>query len=225
MKAFHNDPTIKDKYLARVRHHMAADNLVRGIGWENGKGCAVGCTLEDYKHDRYETELGIPEWLARVEDTLFEGMSVEKSKTWPEVFLSSIKIGDDLERVKAPFIIMVLESTLSTFDNNKFPQVASVVQQSIELWKREDIRSVDWKTAVEAARAALAALPVARSARAAARAAWVAKVTAKAAAGSALAAAWAAWVAEAAAEAAADQYDYFADELIKLLLLSYESNY
>jgi hypothetical protein len=75
---------------------MAADNLVRGIGWENGKGCAVGCTLEDYKHSRYETELGIPEWLAGVEDTLFEGMSVEKSKTWPEMFLSSIKVGDDL---------------------------------------------------------------------------------------------------------------------------------
>jgi hypothetical protein len=77
---------------------------------------------------------------------------------------------------------MVLESTLSTFDNNKFPQVALVVQQSIELWKRGDIRSVDWKTA--------------------------ARVTARAAA----------WAAGPVAEAAADQYDYFADELIKLLL-------
>jgi len=30
MRAFHNDQTVKDKYLARVAAHIAADNLVRG---------------------------------------------------------------------------------------------------------------------------------------------------------------------------------------------------
>lgn len=66
MKAFHNDHSIKEKYLARVKAHREADNLIRGTGWEDGKGCAIGCTLEAYNHSLYPDELGIPTWLARI---------------------------------------------------------------------------------------------------------------------------------------------------------------
>lgn len=75
LQSFHNDIAIKQKYLDRVIAHRKADNIIRGQGWSNGKGCAVGCTLENYDHAQYPIELGIPEWLARVEDTLFEGMT------------------------------------------------------------------------------------------------------------------------------------------------------
>ena len=61
MKAFHNDPAIKEKYLSRVRAHRAADELIRGTGWDGHRGCAIGCTLESYDHARYPIELGVPE--------------------------------------------------------------------------------------------------------------------------------------------------------------------
>jgi len=216
MLSFHNDPAVKQKYLTRVRGHEAADNIIRGTGWENGKGCAVGCTLENYDHSRYPIELGVPEWLARVEDTLFEGMSVEKSHTWPRVFLESIPVGvsdSDLDRkVKAPFLVMVLKSTLDTFDHEKFPDVKSAVDGSIALWEREDIGSDEWKeaarAAADAAWAAWAA-DAARAARAAADAADAARAAADAA--------WAAWAADAAWAARAAKNDFFADELLKLL--------
>ena len=60
MKSFHGDVKVKVKYINRVKAHQLADNLIKGQGWENGKGCAVGCTLEAYDHSRYEVELGIP---------------------------------------------------------------------------------------------------------------------------------------------------------------------
>ncbi len=41
MVAFHGDPAIKEKYLTRVREHAAADQIVQGIYWENGMGCAA----------------------------------------------------------------------------------------------------------------------------------------------------------------------------------------
>ena len=41
MQAFHNDINIKHKYIERVNEHIKADNLIHGIGWEDGKGCAV----------------------------------------------------------------------------------------------------------------------------------------------------------------------------------------
>ena len=40
MLSFHNDPAIKEKYLARLRDHYAADEIVKGHYWENGTGCA-----------------------------------------------------------------------------------------------------------------------------------------------------------------------------------------
>ncbi len=190
--AFHNDPAVKAKYLARVESHIAADHLIRGTGWDGFRGCAVGCTLEDYDHSRYPVELGIPEWLARVEDTLFEGMTKGRAETWPRDFLAAITPGVDLERVKAPFVIHVLRSTLKNFDHEKSPAVLAAVNGSIALWERSDVGSEAWKSAAESA------------ARSAESAAW----SAESAAWSAESAAWsaesAAWSAESAAWSAAE---------------------
>ena len=45
MLAFHNDPSIKAEYLSRVAEHAAADQIIHGTYWMDGKGCAVGCTI------------------------------------------------------------------------------------------------------------------------------------------------------------------------------------
>lgn len=189
MLSFHNSRDVKDKYINRVNQHMIADKIVRGIGWSNGKGCAVGCTLENYDHSQYPVELGIPEWLAHVEDTLFEGMSLEKSKTWPKVFLEAIPLGVSEEtferKVKAPFLVMVSRSALETFDHVAFPDVKAAVDGSIALWQRDDIGSKEFQEAA------------------------------------ADAAAWAAREAGAAREA---KFDYFADELLKLLMASEDAD-
>lgn len=135
MKAFHADPKVKKTYLARVMAHAKADEIVKGKYWIGGKGCAVGCTIHSSNHASYETELGIPEWLARVEDTLFEGMSDKVAKTWPARFLKAINPGADLEKAKVPFLILVLKDSLKSlglveFDAKKFPQVADAIAQS-----------------------------------------------------------------------------------------------
>ena len=68
MKAFRIEggPT-KVAVLAAVRAHRAADRLVqRGLYWDGGQGCAVGCTLHDFApgqegdHSLYEDLFGIP---------------------------------------------------------------------------------------------------------------------------------------------------------------------
>lgn len=46
MQSFHNDPAIKARYIARVRAHRKADDLVKGATGNGGKGCAVWCTLD-----------------------------------------------------------------------------------------------------------------------------------------------------------------------------------
>lgn len=238
--AYHNDPSIKAKYLMRIQKHMDADDLIRSVGWYDEKGGAVGCTLEAYDHSKYPIELGIPEWLAHVEDTLFEGMSLEKSKTWPRDFLDAISPGDDLNLVKVPFLIVVLTSALETqesntnFDEFKFPEVKLTIEQSkqslrtvIGLLKRNDVSQEEWDAADAARDAAWSAARDAADAAWSGNAAWAAaRNTAASAAAAArarnaavrdaaAAAKNAAWAADAAA--VRDRFDYFADELIRII--------
>lgn len=50
MQAFHNDDSIKKKYVTRMQNHIEADELVRKETWDGKRGCAVGCTLEMNKY-------------------------------------------------------------------------------------------------------------------------------------------------------------------------------
>jgi len=118
LRAYHGDPAIKAKYLDRVRAHAAADALTQGIGWENGKGCAIGCTLEAYDHSRYPVELGLPEWLARLEDAIFEGLPHAEAMAWPESFLEAIHPGADLEPVRHKLAMRRIDRLIALQNGN-----------------------------------------------------------------------------------------------------------
>ena len=68
--AYHNKPEIKSGILAQLELHKAADEIIKGQYWKNGKGCAVGCTIHGQDHMQYETRFGIPVMLARLEDCI-----------------------------------------------------------------------------------------------------------------------------------------------------------
>jgi hypothetical protein len=108
MKAFHNDVAVKRKYLNRVKAHEKADEIIKGVYWENGKGCAVGCTIHSNQHGSFETELGIPRVLARLEDGIFEDLPNKLAKSWPRRFLSAINPGADLTKVWPQFAVWLL---------------------------------------------------------------------------------------------------------------------
>jgi hypothetical protein len=106
--AFHGSQEVKEKYLSRVRAHIAADEVIHGTYWEKGKGCAVGCTIHSGNHKAYEKELGIPMILARLEDGIFESLENGRAKKWPEQFLSFIPVGADLSLIWSQFAVWLL---------------------------------------------------------------------------------------------------------------------
>ena len=89
MKAFHGDKAVKEKYLNRVLAHQAADEIIKGKYWQGGKGCAVGCTIHSDDHYGYEHEIGVPAWLAFLQDKIFEGLPNAESKKFPADFSNS----------------------------------------------------------------------------------------------------------------------------------------
>lgn len=61
MLAYHGKPEIKKELIVRLKDDAKHDRIVHGQYWENGKGCAVGCTIRGREHAQYEVQLGIPQ--------------------------------------------------------------------------------------------------------------------------------------------------------------------
>lgn len=131
VRAYHNDPQIKADILAQLAAHREADQLVKGQYWRDGKGCAVGCTIHSNNHAEYETQFGIPQMLARLEDCIFDGLPNEQAMVWPERFMGAIVPGSDLSRVGWQFLHWLLtESGIGAFAH---PLVSDVVKQCADV--------------------------------------------------------------------------------------------
>ena len=207
LRAFHGQQAIKDQYVARVEEHQRLDQIAHGYYWENGRGCAVGCTIHSGHHAAYETELGIPQALAQLEDRIFEGMANGSASTWPGRFLSVIPVGADLSGVLPRFLLAIQERRYTALDKNGLALVGEAMQQVIAVLRAwAQTGQPDASAAESAARSAeSAAASAARSARSAARSAGSAARSAESAARSAAS----------AAESA--EYEWQAQELLRLL--------
>ncbi len=141
MLAFHNKKTIKNKYVKRVQAHYKADEIVQGIYWENGKGCAVGCTIEGSDHSRYETELGIPREVALLEDIIFEELRNGKAKEFPLRFINAVKVGSDLSKVVPQLVIWQFEDKKYGLKNIKEvkadKEIYGYCKEVVGLYKRK----------------------------------------------------------------------------------------
>ena len=200
MKAYHNDPQIKADIIAQLEDHRAADQLIKGQYWEDGKGCAVGCTLHSGNFAEYEPRFGIPQMLARLEDCIFEGLPNDEAMEWPVRFMAAIEPGADLSLIGWKLLHWLLTDEKVNPGINH-PLVAAAVKQCADLMatlaKGEPVTA---ESAERAAWSAWSAESAERAAWSAARAAACAATAAWSAAESAETAAWSA--AERAAESA-----------------------
>jgi hypothetical protein len=127
MKAYLGDTKLKEDFVCEIKKHQEADQILQGTygkgTGKNWKGCAVGCSVRSLNrlhhkrystsdHAVYETELGIPEWLARLEDTIFEGLPVAEAKKWPLRFSQAVPVGADLGPVKYKFCAFILSQNI-----------------------------------------------------------------------------------------------------------------
>ena len=112
MQTYLGRPELKAAFLSEIAKHEEADAIVKGTyGDFDGafRGCAIGCSLHSLNaiqgrvgealledtdvHDRYELELGLPTWLAYLEEYLFETLPIDLARTWPRRFAEAIPVG------------------------------------------------------------------------------------------------------------------------------------
>ena len=240
MLSYHNDENLKNLLVSEMIKHKEQDQFIKGVYSKiNGKfkGCSVGCTIDSINkilgktysnssHESIEESVGIPTWLAKVQDVLFEGIPDEEGAQFSIDFLSAIPVGVSLELVKWKFCAFILKecidrvSTQENISEELKEQVLKAIRDVLSLHENAIETGKFEHQAVESAAesAAWSAWSAARSASvSAARSAWSAARSVESAAESA---AWSAWSAvESAVESAARSavYKRYADEIIRLL--------
>jgi hypothetical protein len=238
--AFHDDPKLKESIVSEIKWHQEQDKIIQGTYGSNGKYCAVGCAINSLNrkcgknystndHKVYETEFGIPQTIARLEDRIFEGLEAEEAKTFPLKFMNAIQPGADLSLVTAKFMVWLLSDKKHGVMQYAREDGKVAIERVVKLYKRviagETVKDDEWanaaRAAADAAYAAADAANAARAANAAAYAAYAARAAAnaaRAAADAAYAAADAANAAAYAARAAADAaFKQMSKKLISLL--------
>jgi len=217
--AFDENTTFtKAAILEQLRAHAKADAIIKGQYWEDGRGCAVGCTIHSGDHAEYEPRFGIPRMLAWLEDRIFEGLPNDRAVAWPVRFIEAVQPGTDLSRVGWQFLHWLLtDETVNPSINH--PRVRDAVKQCADvlapLTEGEPVdKSAAWSAASAAWSAESAACAARSAAWSAASAAWSAESAARSAAASAARSA-AASAARSAAESAA--YVHMSDKLISLI--------
>jgi hypothetical protein len=200
LRAYQNCTMTKTELVDRMQAHYDAKEILKGETGKDGKGCTVWCALNDYNHEAFPEALGLPVWLAKLLDQIFESLPAAEARQFSQDWPKAIAEGADLTLVKNRFLHALLVDPehgglRHVPDSPEILAVAALHQRAID---GETVSDDEWKSAREAAAAA------ARAAKAWAEAAalWAA---AKAAVREALwsAALWAATNAESWAEAVA----------------------
>jgi hypothetical protein len=242
--AYHGRESDKAAILAELARHREADRLVQGYGyWSDGKGCAVGCTLQSDDHMLYESRFGIPVAIALLEDAIFEGLPVDLARQWPERLMSSIRVGADLSRILWKLLHWIL-TTPAVNPGIEHPIVRDAAQKCADIiadlasgkmidreaaesafdgaWAAEIAACAAWRavrSATSTESAENAAWSAVKSAESVASAAWVAFATsAESAARRAACVARSASAAASAESTARAAWTSISDKLIELIV-------
>ena len=226
---YKNDAAFKAMFVAETIKHRKADELIKGTYGQGGngtfKGCAVGCAIETINnqlgksydnsaHSVLEEESLYPEWLAHLQDTIFEGLEESLSQTWPERFSKAIPVGvefTDLDKVKYQFCIYLLKENIKTvksldISDSLRTEVIDSIRQVVKVHENA-LSTGEWDGS--------AAITAAWSAESAAESAGSATWSAESARSAAITAAWSA---ESAAESAGSAaYKRYSNKLLTLL--------
>ena len=204
-------------HIERMKDHIEADELVCGTGFEDGKGCFIGCTFDRYDHRHAAKTTGVPEWLWYLADDLHE--STSKSVNQGDMALKLLhgfekcEDFDALERAIHIYIQRrnIERVTALEIDAALKSEVLAAIDAVISCHEAAlPVDAPEWAAAEAAAESAEAAAESARSAE------WSAALAAGSAAEAEDWSAPAKWSAKwAAAEAAT--YDDIGQELLRLL--------
>src|SRR5437879_2875309 len=98
LTAFFGEATLKAAVIERLELHRRLDNFVQGIYYDGSSGCHLGCLTHcsDNSHAATERLFGIPERVAYLMESIFEGLPADRCEWWAVEGTRAIPAGADL---------------------------------------------------------------------------------------------------------------------------------
>ena len=198
----------RQELVIAAKEHLAADMLVKGYYGRTGEGddafhgCSVGCLVHnvhpDWSADRVQSvsnphkivadHYGYPEWLALLQDAIFEGLPNGENSKWHVQLAEAVAaLAADYDWQRALHRVHVGILRISCTAGSTQGAVQRVLELHERAGRGEDVSDEDWSAARSAAWSAAAWAAAWSAARSSA--AWAAAWSARSAARSA---AWAA---------------------------------
>src|SRR3990167_6216827 len=171
MLSYNNDPSTKADHVSLSILHAEGDRLSSGSygNTSTGIGCSVGCHAMDYglrndDHAGLAKHIGWPEWLVRLQDTIFEGLPATDRGAWHVALAEAVPVGVDLTKAYHRICARMLREVSWPKDRPDdqwgcavaVRRVAELHEASTAAWSAESAaRSAEW--AAESAGAAAGA--------------------------------------------------------------------
>lgn len=134
---FDGDPVLKDRYLDRLRRHIDAGDFRFAPAWEDGKGSALGCTIEAGDIDVYAEQLGVPAALAMVLDSLVNsqppGPMFRHATDFALRWLTMLPVGVDLSPIPGTITCDLLDHPLLIETTQGHPSIEGARRTVIDL--------------------------------------------------------------------------------------------
>lgn len=151
--SFDGDPGVKRHYLDRLRGHVAAGHFQFSPVWVDGKGSALGCTIEADDIDCYAGALGVPAALAVVLDDLVNAQPFEPGGRHATDFalrwLAAIPVGVDLSPIPGTIICALLGHVMLCDTTSRHPEMEEVRRAVIDLHRRvldeQEVNPTSWR--------------------------------------------------------------------------------
>jgi hypothetical protein len=113
-----------DTLRAEVAAHIAADAVVQGHYWKDGKGCFIGCLAHSRDATVLGDRFGLPLPLVRICEGIFEALPADEAKAFFAAVPDAVGVdGKDLSRVHWAFLAEELRA---------LPEVPPEVQAVID---------------------------------------------------------------------------------------------
>jgi hypothetical protein len=144
MKTYNGDAAQKEMFQARFANHREMDEVIQGTGFDNGRGCFIGCTMNNYSHESFHESVA-PRWIGYLADKIFEGLPKDEAPQFGTDLLAAIPIGieySSIDNLRHELSILRLEKLLP---NVKSEAVISSIKLVIDSHKKHLAgESVDW---------------------------------------------------------------------------------
>lgn len=152
--AYHGKQSIKDALVIQFAAHRAADAVIQGTGYQNGRGCFVGCCLQNYDHSQFERMFGWPQWFSRLAETIFEGLLVENAPQFGTDLIAAVPVGFSWLGFREKFLVRLQHRNIARIkgDSPQEIRVRTAIGQVIDVLGSAELA----RSAAELARSAAA---------------------------------------------------------------------